>query len=198
MAWTLRVSFLLFLAWALFIMSPFVALYDLAKSVEARDIARIEERVNFRALRTSLSRQILNDYLKMSDEQPELSLLNNQTAANVGSVALDPLIENLVTPHALVDFLNEGRFANIAESGSAILLPLRLDARSLRHVAKLFVASESQGFRSISMAIPAGEPKDKRFRLTFRLSGGTWRLTGLDLPQALRAQMLQKLTRVAG
>ena len=67
MRWTLRISFLLFLAWAIFMVSPFVALYDLSKAIEARDMDRITERVNFNALRVSLARQILGEYLKTQD-----------------------------------------------------------------------------------------------------------------------------------
>ena len=37
MRWTLRISFLLLLAWAIFLVSPFVALYDLSKAVQAKD-----------------------------------------------------------------------------------------------------------------------------------------------------------------
>ena len=57
MRWFVRTLVALFLAWAVYLVSPYVALYGLARAVEARDMALLEERVDFPALRLSLARR---------------------------------------------------------------------------------------------------------------------------------------------
>jgi hypothetical protein len=198
MIWTLRATFILFLAWAIFMVSPFVALYDLAKAVDARDLARITERVNFRALRTSFSRQIVGEYLKTPGGEQELGGLDRRVATNAGTVILNPIIEQLVTPQALVDLLEDGWPQEAAGSGGPALSPVSLDIGSLQQAWRLFISSETQGFRSIAIPFPVSEPKEKQFRLTLRLSGVTWRLTGIELPQALREELVKRAAPAAG
>jgi hypothetical protein len=196
MIWTLRVTFILFLAWVIFMISPFVALYDLAKAVEARDTARISERVNFRALRTSLSRQIVGEYLKTPNGAQEFSGLDRQMAMNAGSAVLNPLVEQLVTPEALLDLLEDGWPQQAAgDATGSPATPIRFDLGSIGQAWRLFITSETQGFRSITIPYPNSVPKERQFRLTLRLSGTTWRLTGVELPQALRENLAKRAVR---
>lgn len=191
MRWTLRIGFLLFLAWAIFMVSPFVALYDLAKAVEARDLERIGERVHFRALRASLSRQIVGGYL----DQQELDGLDRQMAAGAGTALLNPIVEELVTPQALADLLEDGWPQQVAGSGSAAASPISLNVGSIKEALRIFVSSESQGFRSITIPLPVNEPKQKQFRLTLRLTDLTWRLSGIELPHALREELMKRASQ---
>jgi hypothetical protein len=189
MRWTLRISFLLFLAWVIFMVSPFVALYDLAKAVEAKDVGRITERVNFNAVRTSLSRQILGEYFKdMNEAERDL-------ATRAGTTVLNPVIEQLVTPQALIDLLEDG-WPQQATGNAASALPsealLNINFTSLRQAWRLFATSESQGFRSVTIPLPLDQPHDKQFRLTMRLRNTTWRLSGIELPAPLREELSKR------
>jgi DUF2939 family protein len=186
MRWTLRISFLLLLAWAIFMVSPFVALYDLSKAVEAKDVARITERVNFNALRVSLARQILGEYLKTQD----LGGLDQQAATQVGTATLNPVLEELITPQAVIDMLDDGRLSQVGAGGPAA--PIRLDLASFGKAWRTFIMSESQGFRAITIPLPADAPKGDQFRVTMRLRGTTWRLTGIDLPAPLREELIKR------
>lgn len=190
MRWTLRISFLLFLAWAIFMVSPFVGLYDLSKAIEAKDIDRIAERVNFDALRTSLSRQILGEYLKDQD----LEGAERDLATEAGAAVLNPVIEQLVSPQALVDLFDDGWPEQAAGRTGQGALPLRFDFGSLGQAWRTFLFSESQGFRSVTIPIPVDEAKEKQFRITMRLRGTTWRLSGLELPEALREELSKRAT----
>jgi Protein of unknown function (DUF2939) len=194
MRWTLRISFFLFLAWLIFLASPFVALYDLAKAVDARDLGRISDRVNFNALRVSLSRQILGAFVNGRD----LGDLDRQLAIGAGATLLNPVVEELVTPEALVDLLEDGwpqQSTGGGNGGGAS--PLGVDRASFGMAWRTFIASESQGFRSITIPLPATEPKEKQFKVTLRLRGATWRLTGIDLPQSLRDILIKRASQVA-
>jgi hypothetical protein len=186
MRWTFRISFFLLLAWGIFTVSPFVALYDLSKAVEARDVGRISERVNFNALRVSLAQQILGEYLKVQDLGP----LNRQAAAQAGAVTLNPVLEELVTPQALIDLLEDGQLRQARGEPGAT--PITFDPGSLRRAWQIFIASESQGFRAITIPLTPDEPRDRQFRINMRLSGTTWRLTGIDLPSPLREELIKR------
>jgi hypothetical protein len=190
MRWTLRISFLLFLAWAIFMVSPFVALYDMSRAIEARDMDRITERVNFNALRVSLARQILGEYLKTQD----LNGLGQQAAAQAGTAVLNPVLEELITPQAVMDLLDDGQLqqATGTQGRNGSFFPLGFDAASLGKAWRTFIMSETQGFRAITIPLPADEPKDKQFKITLRLRGTTWRLTGIDLPEPLKEELIKR------
>lgn len=188
MRWTIRISFLLFLAWAIFMVSPFVALYDLNKAVEAKDIGRITERVNFNALRNSLSRQILGEYMKDQD----LEGVERDLATEAGAAALNPVVEQLVTPQALIDLLEDGWPEATAGGMSGTAVSLRFDMGSLKQAWRTFIFSESQGFRSVTIPVRADEAKEKQFKITMRLRGTTWRLSGIELPASLRDELIKR------
>ena len=191
MRWTLRISFFLFLAWLVFLASPFVALYDLSRAVEAKDLARIGERVNFNALRVSLSRQILGAFVDGRD----LGDLDRQFAIGAGAAILNPVVVELATPEALVDLLEDGWPQQVAGGGNGEASPLRVDGASFGLAWRTYIASESLGFRSITIPLPATEPKEKQFRVTMRLRGTTWRLTGIELPQSLRDVLIKRVSQ---
>ena len=190
MRWTFRISFLLFLAWAIFMVSPFVALYDLSKAVEAKDLDRITERVNFNALRVSLARQILGEYLKTQD----LDGLGRQAAAQAGTAVLNPVLEELITPEAVMDLLEDGQLQQAAapRGNSGLFFPVGFDGPSLGQAWRTFIMSESQGFRAITIPAPVDEPKDRQFKITLRLRYTTWRLTGIELPEPLKEELIKR------
>jgi hypothetical protein len=190
MRWTLRISFLLFLVWAIFMVSPFVALYDMSRAIEARDMDRITERVNFNALRVSLARQILGEYLKTQD----LDGLGQQAATQAGTAVLNPVLEELITPQAVIDLLDDGQLqrATGTQGRNGSFFPLGFDAASLGKAWRTFIMSETQGFRAITIPLPADEPRDKQFKITLRLRGTTWRLTGIDLPEPLKDELIKR------
>jgi len=57
---------------------------------------------------------------------------------------------------------------------------------------RTFIFSESQGFRAITIPFPVDEHKDRQFRITLRLSGATWRVTGLELPSSLQRELSKR------
>jgi Protein of unknown function (DUF2939) len=187
MRWTFRISFLLLLGWAIFMVSPFVALYDLSKAVQARDVARLTERINFNALRVSLARQILGEYLKTQD----ISERDRQLAAQAGAAALNPVLEGLLTPQAVIDLLEDGQLQQLQQEGTGGAA-IRFDPGSLRQAWQIFILSESQGFRAITIPLTPDEPRDQQFRVTLRLSGATWRMTGIDLPASLQKELRRR------
>ena len=196
MRWILGIAIAALVAWAAFLASPFVALHRLAKAVEAQDLAEISARVNVRALRLSLSKQIASEYLRSLGRGRELDALNSDLAASAGATLVDPLVAQLVTPEALVALL-QGRLPAGAAAASPAAAGISLDVGSLGAAARTFMASQSRGFRNIFIPLPDGKPKAEQVRLHLRLTGTTWRLLGVELPQPVVSALVKQLPRGA-
>ncbi len=196
MRWAIRFGILLLAAWLLFLASPFLAVYSLARAVEARDVEAIQARVNFAALRKAMVEQIIDAYLK---RQPggDLSDSRRKMAASAGASLADPLVARLATPQALLDLLDDGWPEEVAgpRPGDQGGLGLTMDWASLQQAGRLFAGAETRGFRKIYIALPLDRPKEERFRLYLRLKGTTWRLMGVELPVSLRDRLVKDLPR---
>src|SRR4051812_41075790 len=197
MRWMLRIGIGLGLAWLVFLASPFVALHGLGRAVETRDVEAVRARVNFRALRLSLLKQVIGAYL---DERAGRALgpAERQLAADVGATAADPIVAQLLTPEAIIELLNEGwpkglrdavatdepatREAPPVEPGE-IVKTMRV--ASLRGAVRLFRQSELRGFRNLLVSLPSDAPPEQQFRLRLRLVRTTGKLLAIELPDVL-------------
>lgn len=196
MRWALRFGILLLAAWILFLASPFVAVYSLARAVEARDVEAIQARVNFVALRGSLVQQIIDEYLK-AGAGSERDPVRRRAAAGAGASLADPIVARLATPRALLDLFADGwpeAVAGLKPAGAGGAA-LAVDWTSLGAAGRLFADAETRGFRKIYVTLPADRPREERFRLHLRLKGTSWRLMGVDLPASLRQRLVRDLPR---
>lgn len=192
MRWTGRFLAALILIGAIYFFSPYVALYGLAKAVEARDVAAIEQRVNFRAVRTSLAKQLIPAYLIATGRESELKGSRGQAMVGIGATIADPLIARYLSPAALAGLLNDPRLA-AGESGSAASGGFGLG--SVQDAWRLFVTAQSRGFRAISFLVPVDRPADEQFRLQLRIKGFGWRLVGIELPPPILQRLVQELIK---
>jgi hypothetical protein len=195
MRWVARSLVVLFALWLVYILSPYAALYDFAKAVQARDAAAITERVDFQAVRISLARQLAAAYLKATGGA-NASTQTGSLTASAGAAVLEPLIAGYVTPQAIIDIFS-GR-----GSASPIALPPQFEALSpseisFERVKQLFLATETRGFRVFVVSLPFDNPPEERFRLVFRLAGPFegWRIGGLELPESAKDRLVAELIR---
>ena len=197
MRWFLRSLAALALLWALFVASPYVALYDLARAAQARDLAAIEKRVDFAGLRRSLARQIAASYAKAvgGERGPGATA---QLGAAAGAAMLDPLIADYVSPDAVARLVREGwpavleTEAAAAGAGGPLALVDPSAFPSGEKLRQLWSLSEWRGFTSFHLGVPqpgVAEP----FQLQFRLSGFTWRLSGIELPEPLKERLVREI-----
>src|SRR5215216_7114944 len=105
MRWFVRSLAALALLWATYLLSPYVALYNLAKAIEARDVPLIEERVDFPALRLSLARQIAAAYAKAIAPPKDGKSPTSGVATAAGTAFVEPLLEPYVSPQAIVELM---------------------------------------------------------------------------------------------
>lgn len=196
MRWTPRIAAALVVAGVLFALSPFVAVYRLANAVEARDVAALRARVNFRAVSVSLSRQLVASYVDAYER--DLAATSRDLAMGAGVALADPVVSQLVTPEVFVQVLARG-WPEAALGAPDQAAPgaggLRLD--SWREVAALMATAEMHGFRRLLVSYPADAPRGRRFRLHLRLSGFTWRVIAVDLPDELKRRLADEIRRRA-
>jgi len=190
MRWTVRVVGAVALAWAAFYVSPYVSLFGLAKAIEAKDIAAIEKRVNFRAVRVSVAKQLIPAYLIATGRESELKGAMGGVAVGIGASFADPLIEQYLSPTALAYFLSEQGLAGrptVPDGGMGLT--------ALGDAWRLFVTAQTRGFRVVSFLVPVDRPADEQFRLMMRIRGFGWRLVGIDLPKPVLARLVQELIK---
>jgi hypothetical protein len=166
-------------------------------------MALIQERVDFPALRLSLARQISAAYAKAlgggkseGDSAPPIG-------AAAGAAVLAPLLEPYVSPDAVLRLMREGwpGLAGNATPGAGSAAGS--GARDLglfdpetfltaRNLGRLWDATEWRGFRTFLVRLPQGGAQEP-LQLQFRLAPFTWRLSGIELPAALKDRLVREL-----
>src|SRR5262245_53836056 len=106
---TIVIGTILLLFWLAYSVSPFFAVYRLASAVQALDLAAVKELVDFRALRGSLTTQVVRAYLRMTGKVGRSGSMLEQFAVGVGASVADPIVAKLISPEALLDLLHNGR-----------------------------------------------------------------------------------------
>lgn len=211
------------LLWIAYGISPYVALYRLSQAVQAHDAAAVAQRVNFRTLRLSLTKQALAAAVDGISARRDLSPRERTILTEASGALAEPLVESLVTPETLIDLLDDGwpvRAGLARDGGARETAPsdttagsraspeakdapgkggpgkdaLGLHASTLSQLFALFRSAEPRGFRGMVVSYPPDRPIENRFRLRLRLRGWTWRLVDLELPGALRERISQRLT----
>ena len=123
----------------------------------------------------------------------ELDTFERNLATSAGTTLADPLVARLVTPEAVVSLLS-GRLPPEASAGRSSRLSVRpLEVGSVGSAVRIFMASQSRGFRNILIALPDGRPRTEQVRLHLRLSGTAWRPPRVELPQAMVTALVKQL-----
>ena len=105
-----------------FLVSPFLGIARLRAAVEARNPAAIEDRVDFRRLRLSLGTQIVSAYLRLTGRAQQFGSLGNALAATAGASLADPLLSDVLTSEAILNFLSGAKSSPIPTSHAGDML----------------------------------------------------------------------------
>jgi hypothetical protein len=170
---------------------PFVSLFAVVRAAEAGDTAAIEQRVNFPALRRSVSAQVIGTYARLTGMKTDGAGLTVGIAASFA----DPFIEKLLSPAALADLLRGAWPKTVVSDG----LPGggAIDLSSLTDALRLYWYSD-YGIGEVRIHVPADQPKEKRFRVELALNNWVWKLNGLGLPVDLQERLARELMKQQG
>lgn len=184
------------LAWLAFTLTPLWSLYDLSRAVRDRDVPYVEQHVNFRTLRLSLVRQISAAVKSASEADPTLEPRERQRLNETAVGLALAFAETMVTAETVIDLLDDGWPQRLDLPQPAEHRPAALSLDRIGRLAAYYFAAEMRGFRTVVIGIPPDTPREQQMRIRLRLRGTTWRLVDLELTDALRAQMAQRLSRI--
>jgi hypothetical protein len=176
--------------WLGYAAGPFLAVYRLVDTVQARDVAALTERVDFPALRASLTAQIVRTYLRITGKAGRPGSLLEQFAVGVGTSMADPIVTKLITPEALLDLLQNGRPPTMENVPSIE----GLSSEALRNLWRVYLNSEL-GIGRFFVIVPVDKPAAESFRLQFCLRGWTWKLCGAEIPEELQVGLAQEIVK---
>ncbi|WP_407527712.1 DUF2939 domain-containing protein [Methylobacterium oryzisoli] len=195
--------FALLLLWIGYALSPYVALYRLSEAVRTGDARAVADRVNFRTLRLSISRQAVAAGLDAVAARRDLSPRERQMLTDAVTGLTEPVVTALLMPETLVELLRGNWPKRLdgerPEGEPPEPEPARtggLTGRTLPQLLALAGTAEMRGFRTVIFGYPPDAPEENRFRLRLRLRGWTWRVTELELPAELRERISRRLLRL--
>ena len=137
---TIAIGVILLLSLACLLRMAFFAVYRLASAVQVRDVAAVKELVDFRALRGSLTAQIVRTYLRMTGKVGRSGSMPEQFVVGLGASVADPIVAKLISPEALLDLLQNGRPSGVFSDNVPSIQGLSSDA--LGNVWRAYTNSE--------------------------------------------------------
>jgi hypothetical protein len=186
--WGLWVILSLGILLSVYLASPLIALHRIASAVETKDAVALTERIDFPALRRSLAKQIVQEYLKLTGKKLPLHAIGKRVVVSVA----DPVVARLMTVRALLDLLGKG------DAGEKAKVPVErapFTSASFKSVWQLWLSSDYLG-RSFYVYLPPKKSRAEQFRAQLRLIGWRWRIVGLDLPEDLKEHLAQELVKL--
>jgi Protein of unknown function (DUF2939) len=170
---------------------------ELASAASRGDAEAVMERVDLEALVRSLSSQISRAYL---DENPELQKLLSQHGLQgvvVNAAAAEMLLRAFLTPENIAALLNQGRvgFLNGGPDAGTVWRMPPLGEAFRAHPLQALMNSHFDG--PLSFVVGLNSP-DGRYGVHMNLSGATWRLSGLDIPEPVTARVARLIAQRIG
>jgi hypothetical protein len=177
MRYTIRVLAVLALVWISYFAWPIYDLFVLIRAVESRDVGVVTNGVYFDAVRISLTNQVVDAYLRRAGIQIGPMRRNMAAAATAY-----PVVEKLISAQAVSELLTAGWPTPVLPAPPGTV---GITTDTIGTIWQVFANSE-YGFARFEVAAPAGLPRQRRFRLKFRLLQWRWRLVDITLPENIQ------------
>jgi Protein of unknown function (DUF2939) len=169
---------------------------QLASAASRGDSEALIERVDLQALIRSLSGQIARAFL---DQNPQLQ---NPPPPRQGvflnASAAEMLLRALLTPDSIAALLSQGRVGVLGpggkDAGTVWGMPSLGEAFNARPL-KVVMNSHFDGPRSFVVGL---DSPDGRYRVHMMLSGMTWLLSGVDIPEPIATRLAHLIAQRIG
>jgi Protein of unknown function (DUF2939) len=165
---------------------------QLASAARSGDAEAVMERVDLQALIRSLTSQISRAFL---DQNPQLKSLRQGVFLNAS--AAEMLLRALLTPDNIAALLNQGRVGVLGAGGKDAGTVWDLPSLGEAFHRPLQVLMNSYFDGPLSFVVGLDSP-DGRYRVHMKLSGTTWRLSGVDIPEPVIARVARLIARRIG
>src|SRR5262245_6013062 len=187
---TVAAVVLLVVLWLGYVIWPLHDVVQLARAFETGNVETLRYHISFPAVRTSLTRQIIEVYLKQAGVKVN-PLLQGAAAGAASSIA-DPIVEKLISPEALAAFMHAGWPQTVAPDKPASAIGI--NPQTIGTTWQMFMQSD-YGIGRYEISLPAAVPRAQRFALAFRLTRWRWRLVGITLPEPIQMLLADELIK---
>lgn len=164
-------------------------------SVASRgDAQAVMQRVDLPALRRSLAGQIARAFLDENPQFRKLLLVEQRFVGSVGAGAANELLNSVLTPETIATLLTQGHVALPGAAGTSWRMP------SLTEVFRggaLETLRNSRFDGPLSFVIGV-DSAEGRYGVHLHLSGLTWRLSGLDIPDEVSRRLARAIAEKVG
>jgi ABC-type dipeptide/oligopeptide/nickel transport system permease subunit len=188
MRWAVWITLPLVILLAVYIASPLIALHSIASAVQTKDAVALTERIEFPAVRRSLTKQLVANYRRLTGKTVPLGALGRRLVVSVA----DPVVARLMTVRALLDLLGKGE---AGEGGKVRIERAPITPNAFKSVWRLWLNSDYLG-RDFYVRLPPEGPRDDRFTLHLRLINWRWKVVGIDLPEELKERLAQEIIKL--
>ena len=170
---------------------------ELASAAQRGDANAVMERIDVTSLSRSLSGQISRAYL---EQNPQLQKLMAQKGfggdVGINAAAAEMLLRAFLTPENIAALLNQGHVGNAGGPDAALW---RMPALGEAFRARPLQAVIHSHFVSPASFVVGLDSPDGRYGVHMDLSGTTWRLSGLDIPDEVTARIARQIAqRISG
>jgi Protein of unknown function (DUF2939) len=169
---------------------------QLASVASRGDAQAVMQRIDLPALRRSLSGQIARAYLEQNPQFQKMLLLEQQFVGSVGGTAADALLRGILTPENIAALLNNGRVGLAGDRSAGTLWRMPPLGEAFR-AGPLQALTNSHFDGPLSFVVGMDSPEG-RYGVHMRLSGTTWRLSGLDVPEEVSARLARAIAERVG
>jgi hypothetical protein len=186
--WGVWVVLTLGILLSVYLASPLIALHNIARAVEIKDAIALTERIDFPSLRRSLTKQVVQEYLKLTGKKLPLHAIGKRVVVSMA----DPVVARLMTVRALLDLLGKG------DAGVKAKMPVErapFTSASFNSLWQIWLSSEYSG-RSFYVYLPPKKTRSEQFIVHLHLRGWRWRIVGVDLPDDLKEQLARELVKL--
>ena len=169
---------------------------QLASAASRGDAEAVMERVDPQALIRSLSSQIARAFL---DQNPQLQKLTSlRQGVFLNASAAEMLLRALLTPDNIAALLNQGRVGVLGAGGKDVGTVWDMPSLGEAFQARpLQVLMNSYFYGPLSFVVGLYS-SDGLYRVHMKLSGTTWRLSGVDVPEPVSARVARLIVQRIG
>jgi hypothetical protein len=168
---------------------------QLASVAERGDAEAVIERVDLQALIRSLSGQIASAF---ANATPGLQKAPPRQGVFLNASAAEMLLRALLTPDNIAALLSQGRVGVLGAGGKDVGtvwgMPSLGEAFNARPL-EVLMHSYFDGPRSFIVGLDSSEG---RYRIHMNLSGLTWRMSGVDIPEPVTARLASLIAQRIG
>jgi hypothetical protein len=168
---------------------------QLASAASRGDAQAVMERVDLQALIRSLSSQVARAFLNQNPQLQRPPSLRRGVFLN--AAAAEMLLRALLTPDNIAALLNQGRMSVPDAGQGARTLWGMPSLGEAFHTRPAQVVLNSYFAGPLSFVVGLDSP-DGRYRVHMSLSGMTWRLSGVDMPEPVTARVARLIAQRIG